>query len=55
MLGGVASWFDHARDLLHIINHFRKEMPRPLIGIGHSMGGGHLYALFTYLLLRILI
>ena len=26
-----------------MINQFRKEMPRPLIGIGHSMGGNHLY------------
>lgn len=33
-----ASWFDHSRDLLHAINHFRTSMPRPLIGIGHSMG-----------------
>ena len=38
----LASWADHPRDLLHIINHFRKEMPRPLVGIGHSMGGNHL-------------
>lgn len=41
-LGNDPSWFDHSRDLLHMINHFRKEMPRPLIGIGHSMGGGQL-------------
>ncbi|RDA95618.1 hypothetical protein CP533_1091 [Ophiocordyceps camponoti-saundersi (nom. inval.)] len=36
------SWADHARDLLHMINHFRNEMPRPLIGIGHSCGGSQL-------------
>ena len=36
-----ASWYDHPRDLLHMINHFRKEMPRPLVGIGHSMGGNN--------------
>ncbi|CAF9926713.1 MAG: hypothetical protein ALECFALPRED_003511 [Alectoria fallacina] len=41
-LGNDPSWNDHPRDLLHMINHFRKEMPRPLIGIGHSMGGNHL-------------
>lgn len=35
----TASWSDHARDLLHMTNHFRAHMPRPLIGIGHSMGG----------------
>lgn len=38
----VASWNDHPRDLLHMINHFRKEMPRPLVGLGHSVGGSHL-------------
>src|SRR5436309_9378680 len=35
----AASWFDHPRDLLHMINLFRTQMPRPLVGIGHSMGG----------------
>lgn len=25
-----------------MINHFRDQMPRPFIGIGHSMGGSHL-------------
>ena len=39
ILGNDPSWFDHSRDLLHMINTFRDEMPRPLIGIGHSMGG----------------
>ena len=38
-LGNDPSWFDHARDLLHMINHFRREMPRPLVGVGHSFGG----------------
>src|SRR5690348_15148828 len=37
-----ASWMDHPRDILHMINHFRKEMPLPLIGIGHSYGGNNL-------------
>lgn len=36
--GCVASWLDHARDLLHAVNHFRAEFPRPIIGIGHSFG-----------------
>lgn len=36
------SWFDHARDLLHIINHFRSEMTIPIVGVGHSMGANHL-------------
>lgn len=41
-LGNDPSWADHSRDLLHMINHFRKEMSRPLVGIGHSMGGNQL-------------
>ncbi|SLM37424.1 Alpha/Beta hydrolase fold [Lasallia pustulata] len=41
-LGNDPSWFDHPRDLLHIINHFRDQMPRPIVGIGHSMGGNNL-------------
>lgn len=38
-LGNDPAWTDHARDLLHMINVFRKDMPRPLVGIGHSFGG----------------
>ena len=41
-LGNDPSWHDHARDLLHLINIKRAEMPRPIIGIGHSMGGAQL-------------
>lgn len=37
-LGNSPSWNDSARDLLLVVNHFRKEMPRPVIGIGHSLG-----------------
>ncbi|RDA85070.1 hypothetical protein CP532_3128 [Ophiocordyceps camponoti-leonardi (nom. inval.)] len=33
------SWADHSRDVFLMINHFRKEMPRPLVGVGHSCGG----------------
>ena len=43
LLGNDPSWSDHPRDLLHLINLKRDEMPRPLVGIGHSMGGFHLY------------
>jgi alpha-beta hydrolase superfamily lysophospholipase len=42
VLGNDPSWFDHPRDLLHLVNVKRKEMPRPIVGIGHSMGGAHL-------------
>ncbi|KAE8381593.1 toxin biosynthesis protein [Aspergillus bertholletiae] len=37
-LGNDMSWYDHSRDMLHMINHFRDEMARPLIGLGHSIG-----------------
>ncbi|KAI0169348.1 putative toxin biosynthesis protein [Hypoxylon sp. FL1284] len=37
--GDDPSWDDHARDLLHLTNVFRSEMPRPLVGVGHSFGG----------------
>ncbi|PGH12355.1 hypothetical protein AJ80_06765 [Polytolypa hystricis UAMH7299] len=39
VLGNDPSWLDHPRDLLHFINLKRDEMPRPIFGIGHSMGG----------------
>ncbi|KAJ4296705.1 hypothetical protein N0V90_006753 [Kalmusia sp. IMI 367209] len=38
-LGNDPAWLDHSRDLLHMVNTFRAQMPRPLIGVGHSMGG----------------
>ncbi|OQN98856.1 hypothetical protein B0A48_15202 [Cryoendolithus antarcticus] len=41
-LGNDPSWNDHPRDLFILINHFRHEIRRPIIGIGHSMGGCHL-------------
>ncbi|KAJ1337913.1 alpha/beta fold hydrolase [Microdochium nivale] len=44
-LGNDPSWFDHARDLLHMTNVFRADMPRPLVGVGHSFGGNCLVQL----------
>ncbi|KFY99659.1 hypothetical protein V500_01317 [Pseudogymnoascus sp. VKM F-4518 (FW-2643)] len=44
-LGNDPSWMDHPRDLLHMVNHFRKEMPLPLFGVGHSFGGNNLACL----------
>ncbi|RMD39829.1 hypothetical protein DV735_g5299, partial [Chaetothyriales sp. CBS 134920] len=41
-LGNDPSWYDHPRDLLHIVNLFRKELPRPIFGVGHSVGGNNL-------------
>ncbi|GKZ71936.1 hypothetical protein AnigIFM50267_007982 [Aspergillus niger] len=45
IMGNETSWFDHARDLLHMINHFREDMPRPIMGVGHSAGGSQLILL----------
>ncbi|ORY15558.1 Alpha/beta hydrolase family-domain-containing protein [Clohesyomyces aquaticus] len=38
-LGNDPAWLDHSRDLLHMVNTFREQMPRPIFGVGHSMGG----------------
>lgn len=38
-LHDAAGWTDHARDLLYIINTLREQMPRPIVGVGHSLGG----------------
>ncbi|KAL4801070.1 Alpha/beta hydrolase family-domain-containing protein [Aspergillus venezuelensis] len=37
-IGNDPSWFDNSRDLLNMINHFRKDMPRPIMGLSHSAG-----------------
>ncbi|KAK3292013.1 Alpha/beta hydrolase family-domain-containing protein [Chaetomium fimeti] len=47
ILGNDPSWWDHTRDLANLINQKRDEMPQPLVGMGHSMGGAQL----TYLAL----
>jgi pimeloyl-ACP methyl ester carboxylesterase len=36
-----------SRDMLHVINTFRNQMTRPIIGVGHSMGAGILVHLAT--------
>ncbi|KAK5328486.1 hypothetical protein LTR93_002271 [Exophiala xenobiotica] len=41
-LGNDPNWWDFARDLLFLINQKQKQMPQPLVGIGHSMGGSQL-------------
>ncbi|KAJ5212047.1 toxin biosynthesis protein [Penicillium cinerascens] len=43
--GDTTNWYDHSRDLLHMVNHFRDEFPRPIIGVGHSMGCAQLVQL----------
>ncbi|KAI1356142.1 Alpha/beta hydrolase family-domain-containing protein [Xylaria sp. FL0043] len=37
-LGNDPCWHDLTRDLLHLVNVFRADMPRPLVGVGHSFG-----------------
>ncbi|KAK1782197.1 Alpha/beta hydrolase family-domain-containing protein [Copromyces sp. CBS 386.78] len=44
-LGNDPSWYDNARDLLCVVNALRREMPRPLVGIGHSFGGNTIVSL----------
>ncbi|KAI5367104.1 Putative alpha/beta hydrolase-1 [Septoria linicola] len=58
LLGNDPGWYDHPRDLANLINLKRAEMPRPLIGVGHSMGGNQVTklaldhpSLFTSLIL----
>ena len=48
IMGNDSHWFDHSRDVLQMVNTFRSEMKRPLIGIGHSMGGTQLVATATF-------
>lgn len=42
ILGNDPSWWDAPRDLFNLVNHFRKDFVRPIVGIGHSMGGNNL-------------
>ncbi|KAB8211982.1 alpha/beta-hydrolase [Aspergillus parasiticus] len=41
-LGNDPSSYDHSRDLIHMINCFRDQMPQPIMGIGHSLGAAQL-------------
>lgn len=41
-LSRLASWFDGGRDVVQMINHFRDDMPHPIIGVGHSLGAAQL-------------
>ncbi|KAI9367083.1 toxin biosynthesis protein [Aspergillus egyptiacus] len=41
-LGNDPSWYDHSRDLICMINQFRQQMPRPIIGLGHSLGAPYM-------------
>ena len=39
VLGNDPHYFDLSRDLLHMVNIFRDQMPHPILGVGHSIGG----------------
>jgi len=45
LLGDDPNWFDHSRDLLGMVNHFRDVIQPPIIGIAHSMGCAQLVQL----------
>ena len=47
-LGCDPSWLDASHDLWSMICHFRTEMRRPIMGLGHSMGCTHLTYLSTW-------
>ena len=47
-LGCDATWVDHSRDLWCMINHFRAQMPKPIIGLGHSVGCSQLLFLSSW-------
>lgn len=38
----LARMMDHTRDLFLIVNQFRQEMPRPIVGLGYSAGAAQL-------------
>jgi hypothetical protein len=49
----TASWFDHARDIIALVNHFHEQMPCPIVGVGHSMGAGSLCVFFILTLAQL--
>ncbi|KAF1957628.1 alpha/beta-hydrolase [Byssothecium circinans] len=47
--GDDPNYFDHSRDLLGMVNHFRDRMQPPLVGVAHSAGCAQLTHLsFTH-------
>ncbi|KAI9708443.1 MAG: hypothetical protein M1820_003903 [Bogoriella megaspora] len=42
VIGDEISWYDAARDIIHMINTFQQEITPPIIGIGQSWGGAYL-------------
>lgn len=52
-LGDDPGWFDHARDLLLMMNHFRENMQPPFVGLAHSMGCANMYTAISFLMYSI--
>lgn len=48
LVGNSPGWYDHSRDLANLINLKREEMVRPIVGVGHSMGGNQMYVFFFF-------
>lgn len=51
LVGNSPGWYDHSRDLANLINLRREEMVRPIVGVGHSMGGNQMYVFSFFFLL----
>ncbi|KAJ5734326.1 hypothetical protein N7493_003112 [Penicillium malachiteum] len=47
-LGRDGSTIDHSRDLWGMMNHFRHQMPKPIVGLGHSMGCSEMLLLSSW-------
>ncbi|KAJ5622178.1 hypothetical protein N7528_005410 [Penicillium herquei] len=47
-LGRDPSTIDHSRDLWGMMNHFRHQMPKPIVGLGHSMGCSEILLLSSW-------
>ena len=43
ILGDQPSWVDLSRDVLHLVNTFSRQLPQPVVGMGHSYGGHAMY------------
>ncbi|KAJ6015620.1 hypothetical protein N7540_010211 [Penicillium herquei] len=47
-LGCDGSSIDHSRDLWGMMNHFRHQMPKPIVGLAHSMGCSEMLLLSSW-------
>lgn len=48
LVANDSHWFDHSRDVIQMVNTFRQHMRRPLVAVGHSMGGTQAVATATF-------